>query len=812
MGVSDVLPKILESSGRTIDLRDLQAGVCTVSATATMNSNSNSNRSVRPLRIGIDVHSWIYTAGYAFSDRLGDARHLTNYGRADLIQQQQQEQEKRQNGPSEEDVQQYVMACTQYVMKRLQTLQDTTNARLLVVLDGKSPPIKRREVQRRRKVTQEHNRLRHDPTVALGSPGTIQAANERRTIANKRAGPGPYLPRILDSLAEALRGTALNNKDHYDHDQDRCISFLVAPYEADAQLAYLARQRYIDLIITEDSDLLAHGAPFILYKSLSHISNDSIPAGILWQKSDVGALPLGYSTAGPVECDRLNLPGTTKTSLSSSWSNKSTIDLMDFTPAMLATLFVLLGCDYTVGGIPGDDQTKKLKGIGLVTAHKIVRNAFLGHPQGSTTTQSTSTSGRLSPLSRVWEEAYKHSYVDNEKLTMEFKQEYQRIFMEALLMYRHPVVFDPLLQRCIHINQKVGLGGRPVLIGDTELMEHRPYAKLCRDFDKVTRIVGDLPPAEKAVGIAEGRIDWRGKSATPFGQDATATTTTSPPPPSLKRKRHETDTEGIIRERPVNLLGGANHTSTTSMDDSDLQKNVMSIDFDESEQEEEGANDEEHEVDYDTDDNEAVEEDARNKLKHTPNAKPDDENIEGANEDIEGANEVADKAIGNNMSTDGDGGTKSATEPDDVETGGRERTFVNIARKLFPFPSSTEKLSPPLMGSQETFLYEAETTAFQITSQESVSESQSPLFTQEYLMTQEDRTETNTLSATGTTSAQKLRRAKRERISSPDDHTILSVGRSTSDRTTPAKDPSSRDDDSDATIPMSLEKRTTDML
>ena len=49
----------------------------------------------------------------------------------------------------------------------------------------------------------------------------------------------------------------LKNKNY------KCI---IAPYEADAQLAYLSRTGIVDFIITEDSDLLAFGAKKILYK------------------------------------------------------------------------------------------------------------------------------------------------------------------------------------------------------------------------------------------------------------------------------------------------------------------------------------------------------------------------------------------------------------------------------------------------------------------------------------------------------------------------------------------------------------------
>jgi exonuclease 1 len=39
------------------------------------------------------------------------------------------------------------------------------------------------------------------------------------------------------------------------------IEVVVAPYEADAQLAYLALTGNVDAVITEDSDLLPYGCP-----------------------------------------------------------------------------------------------------------------------------------------------------------------------------------------------------------------------------------------------------------------------------------------------------------------------------------------------------------------------------------------------------------------------------------------------------------------------------------------------------------------------------------------------------------------------
>lgn len=44
------------------------------------------------------------------------------------------------------------------------------------------------------------------------------------------------------------------------------VNVVVAPYEADAQLAYLSRNGLVDVVISEDSDLLVYGCKRVLYK------------------------------------------------------------------------------------------------------------------------------------------------------------------------------------------------------------------------------------------------------------------------------------------------------------------------------------------------------------------------------------------------------------------------------------------------------------------------------------------------------------------------------------------------------------------
>jgi len=51
------------------------------------------------------------------------------------------------------------------------------------------------------------------------------------------------------------------------------IECIVSPYEADAQLAYLSRIDYVDVVISEDSDLLAYGSKRVLFKVTAKIIN-----------------------------------------------------------------------------------------------------------------------------------------------------------------------------------------------------------------------------------------------------------------------------------------------------------------------------------------------------------------------------------------------------------------------------------------------------------------------------------------------------------------------------------------------------------
>ncbi|RPD69427.1 PIN domain-like protein [Lentinus tigrinus ALCF2SS1-7] len=109
------------------------------------------------------------------------------------------------------------------------------------------------------------------------------------------------------------------------------VPYVVAPYEADAQLAYLERVGVVDGIITEDSDLLVFGCKKVLFKL------DTTTSKVTCISREDFAAVASTSTGG--------------------------LSLRGWTDAQFRTMAILSGCDY-LPSIPG---------IGLKTAWTLLR-------------------------------------------------------------------------------------------------------------------------------------------------------------------------------------------------------------------------------------------------------------------------------------------------------------------------------------------------------------------------------------------------------------------------------------------------------
>ncbi|KAH0789742.1 exonuclease 1 [Histomonas meleagridis] len=128
-----------------------------------------------------------------------------------------------------------------YFMKRIQILIDN-RVRPLVVFDGNDLPAKKYTNEKRRQKRAEHNKLAEE--------------FEKRGL---KAEADFHYSKSIEITPDVLHPLLTTLKKHN-------IEFIVAPYEADAQLAFLAYNHIVDIVITEDSDLLVYKCPRTVYK------------------------------------------------------------------------------------------------------------------------------------------------------------------------------------------------------------------------------------------------------------------------------------------------------------------------------------------------------------------------------------------------------------------------------------------------------------------------------------------------------------------------------------------------------------------
>lgn len=128
----------------------------------------------------------------------------------------------------------------------------------VVVLDGDKMPAKAITEQQR----QSSRAANRERGRQLASAGNKRAAMEmyQRSVE--------VTPQMARAFMEALTAAG--------------VTFIVAPYEADAQMAYLAKRGLVDIVITEDSDLLVYGCPQVVFKlartgECDHIKLEDMP-------------------------------------------------------------------------------------------------------------------------------------------------------------------------------------------------------------------------------------------------------------------------------------------------------------------------------------------------------------------------------------------------------------------------------------------------------------------------------------------------------------------------------------------------------
>ncbi|KAH8064839.1 5'-3' exodeoxyribonuclease [Aureococcus anophagefferens] len=168
------------------------------------------------------------------------------------------------------------------------------------------------------------------PAKAAEEASRRDKREHAKAMANQKKREGLHED-ARDWYAKAVDVTPLMAKELI----DACVAqwgdsvdFLVAPYEADAQLAQLALAGDVAAVVSEDSDNLAYGVPRVLLKFQDDGNAEQIVLADLF-------------AAGP---------GVNK------------LDLRGWTQDMFVTMCALAGCDYV----------EAVKGVGIKTAHHLV--------------------------------------------------------------------------------------------------------------------------------------------------------------------------------------------------------------------------------------------------------------------------------------------------------------------------------------------------------------------------------------------------------------------------------------------------------
>ncbi|TWW77938.1 Exonuclease 1 [Takifugu flavidus] len=141
-----------------------------------------------------------------------------------------------------EPTDQYVWYCMRFVEMLL-----TFRIKPILVFDGRNLPSKQ-EVERARRERRTSNLQKGRQLLREGK------VSEARDCFTRSVSITPAMAHNLMKVAARARG----------------VDCIVAPYEADAQLAYLTKWHLAQAVITEDSDLLAFGCKKVILKMDKH--------------------------------------------------------------------------------------------------------------------------------------------------------------------------------------------------------------------------------------------------------------------------------------------------------------------------------------------------------------------------------------------------------------------------------------------------------------------------------------------------------------------------------------------------------------
>lgn len=231
-------------------------------------TNSVHLRDYKGQRAGVDAHCWLHRAAFSCSSEIAENIPTTKY--------------------------------VEYFMSLIQLLV-IHGIIPVVVFDGRALPAKN--------ITNSARKEQREQNKANARQATEQGLHAQALS---------HYQRSICITSEMVHATIVAL-------QAAKIEYLVAPYEADPQLAYLSLHNFIDIVITEDSDALVYGCRRVLFK--------------------------------------LNKDGYAQEIIRRALGANTDLSFLSFTDTQFKLMCCLAGCDYVV----------KLQNIGLITAHKLVQ-------------------------------------------------------------------------------------------------------------------------------------------------------------------------------------------------------------------------------------------------------------------------------------------------------------------------------------------------------------------------------------------------------------------------------------------------------
>ncbi|CAO1946188.1 unnamed protein product [Urochloa humidicola] len=223
---------------------------------------------LRGQTVAVDTYSWLHKGALSCGDRLCKGIPTTRH--------------------------------IEYCMHRVNLLRHY-GVKPILVFDGGLLPIKSDQETKRGRSRKEN----------------LERAREHEAAGNSRAAFECYqkavdiTPRIASELIEVLKKEK--------------VDYIVAPYEADAQMTFLSVNKLVDAVITEDSDLIPFGCSRIIFKM------DKFGQGVEFQITRL--------------------------------ERNRELDFNGFTRQMLLEMCILSGCDY----LPS------LPGMGVKRAHALIQ-------------------------------------------------------------------------------------------------------------------------------------------------------------------------------------------------------------------------------------------------------------------------------------------------------------------------------------------------------------------------------------------------------------------------------------------------------